>query len=101
MSSGHTRFPASIQTRALMRQRYHCASCGLRISAIGEAGMDKHEHGERAEGHHLIPHKMAGPITVDNCVVMCRACHSNAHQAGRWGDISIYDDLAKLPMTEM
>jgi hypothetical protein len=44
---------------------------------------------------------MAGPITVDNCVVLCRACHSNAHQGGRWRDISIYDDVAKLPMTKM
>jgi predicted restriction endonuclease len=101
MPSDHMRFPASVQTKALVRQRYRCASCGLHISAIGEAGVSDHKYQERAEGHHLIPHKMAGPITVDNCVVLCRACHSNAHQGGRWRDISIYDDIAKLPMTNM
>jgi hypothetical protein len=37
---------------------------------------------------------------MDNCVVLCHACHSSAHQGGRWQDVSIYDDLATLPMTQ-
>jgi hypothetical protein len=98
MADDHQRFPASTQKQALERQKYLCASCGTRISEIGEAGQAGHRFGERAEGHHLIPHKMGGPITVENCVVLCRACHSSAHQGGRWRDISIYSDIAKLTM---
>ena len=48
----------------------------------------------------MIPHKLGGPITVENCVVLCRACHLSAHQGGFWADVSIYDDLAELPMEE-
>jgi hypothetical protein len=68
------------------------------ITEIGEAGAADHRFGERAEGHHVIPHKMGGLLTVDNCVVLCRSCHLNAHQGGRWRDVSIYDDVAKLSM---
>jgi hypothetical protein len=68
--------------------------------AIGEGGQASHEFGERAEGHHVIPHKMGGPISVENCVVLCRSCHLNAHQGGRWRDISIYADLARLSMPQ-
>lgn len=95
----YTHFPARIQRLALVRQKFHCASCGYLITAIGEAGRANHEFGERAEGHHVIPDKMGGPITVDNCVVLCRACHLNVHQGGRWADISIYEDLATLQMS--
>jgi hypothetical protein len=41
---------------------------------------------------------MGGPITVENCVVLCRASHISAHQGGRWRDASIYDDLNMPPM---
>jgi HNH endonuclease len=99
LADDHQRFPASIQKQALARQKFHCASCRSVITDIGEAGRENHRFGERAEGHHLIPHKMGGPVTVENCVVLCRACHFNAHQAGRWRDISIYNDIAKLGMT--
>jgi HNH endonuclease len=98
--SDHMRFPASVQMQALARQKFHCASCRTRITAVGEAGQGIHKFGERAEGHHLIPHKMGGPITVDNCVVLCRACHLNAHQGGLWRDVSIYVDVAKVPMPQ-
>jgi len=81
-----------------VRQKFRCGSCGNPIAQIGEAGQASHRFGERAEGHHVIPHKMGGPISVENCVVLCRACHYNAHQAGRWADISIYSDIAKLSM---
>ena len=98
MASDHQNFPASIQKSALTRQKYRCASCGTPIREIGQAGRSTHLFGEGAEGHHVIPHKMGGPITVENCVVLCRACHLNAHQGGRWRDASIYDDLKALPM---
>lgn len=100
MSSDHVRFPGPLQMQALARQKFRCASCGTWIAAVGEAGQASHKFGERAEGHHVIPHKRGGPITVENCVVLCRACHLSAHQGGRWRDVSIYADIAKLPMPQ-
>jgi hypothetical protein len=98
----HSNFPRSIQREALKRQKSVCASCGERITDIGESGQGQHAFGERAEGHHLIPHRapMNGPITLENCVVLCRACHMNAHQGGYWRDTSIYTDILPLPMAE-
>jgi hypothetical protein len=98
MASDHQNFPAATQRSALARQRNKCASCGTRISAIGQGGTSTHDFGEGAQGHHVIPHKLGGPITVENCVVLCWSCHYNAHQGGRWRDVAIYDDLKKLPM---
>lgn len=63
-------------------------------------GQSDHAFGETAEGHHVIPHKLGGPLTVDNCVILCKACHYSAHQGGRWSDTSIYEDLAALPMQQ-
>jgi HNH endonuclease/Integrase core domain len=93
--SARQRFPTSIQRQALVRQKFLCASCGTRISALGDSGKQSHQFGERAEGHHVIPHKLGGPITPENCVVLCRACHTSAHQGGRWSDTSIYADLSE------
>lgn len=69
MADDHQRFPASMQKLALARQGFRCASCGTATTAIGEAGSASHRFGERAEGHHVIPHKMGGPISIENCVV--------------------------------
>ena len=100
MTSPHLCFPRATQVRALERQKGGCGSCGTRITEIGETGKWLHKYGERAEGHHVIPHKKGGGITAENCVVLCRSCHYNAHQAGKWADISIYRDLWKLPMPQ-
>jgi hypothetical protein len=100
MADGHQRFPAVIQKLALARQKFRCGSCETLITDVGEAGISTHAFGERAEGHHIIPHKMGGPISLENCVVLCRSCHIGAHQGGRWQDISIYDDLKRLDMTD-
>jgi hypothetical protein len=98
---GYRRFSKSTAAGALRRQENLCASCGTTIVATGNAAAADHKFGERAEAHHVIPHKMGGPATEDNCVVLCRACHLNAHQGGQWGDLSIYEDLLGLPVTEM
>jgi hypothetical protein len=98
VTSPHLNFPATIQQKALARQKYKCASCETPISDIGERGRETHRFGERVEGHHVIPHKLGGPISCENCVVLCRSCHYSAHQAGHWRDASIYDDLKLLPM---
>ena len=98
MSSGHRPFPRSMQEEALNRQGGRCASCGLRIGVVGLAGRSVHFHREGSEGHHVIPHKMGGPIEVQNCVVLCKSCHYSAHQGGWFGDVSIYKDIEHLPM---
>jgi len=99
MAGDYQRFSQTTQQLALVRQKFRCASCGEPISRIGEAGQADHRHWERAEAHHLIPNKKGGPVTIDNCVVLCRTCHYSAHQGGLWRDISIYDDIAKPPTT--
>ena len=98
MADDHVNFPPAIQRQALARQRFRCASCGEMIKHLGEGARDDNRFGERAEGHHVIPHKMGGPITAANCVVLCRSCHYSAHQGGLWRDVSIYADLARLSM---
>jgi 5-methylcytosine-specific restriction endonuclease McrA len=100
MSIRHSRFPRPVQKQALKRQKGVCASCEAKIADVGEGGQASHPFGERAEGHHLIPNKMGGPISVENCVVLCRACHMSAHQGGYWADVSIYHDIKDLPMNE-
>jgi hypothetical protein len=97
MSDDYQRFSLTTQRLALVRQKFRCASCGEPIGQIGEAGQASHRFGERAEGHHLIPNKKGGPVTIENCVVLCRTCHYSAHQGGRWRDTSIYDDIAEPP----
>jgi hypothetical protein len=96
----HQNFPKPVQYAALGRQKHRCASCGHKIHDIGKRGQADHHFGEGATAHHIIPHLMGGPLTIENCAVICEACHINAHQGGHWAGIKIYDDLAGLPMNE-
>ena len=98
MMSSHLPFPRSVQEQAVNRQKNRCASCGIRLFGLGRSGAAQHKFGESAEAHHIIPHALGGPVTVENCVIICRACHLNAHQGGRFADTSIYDDLKSVPM---
>lgn len=98
MAAGHRPFPSAVQQKALKRQRNRCGSCGMMITAPGEAGQADHPFGERAEAHHVIPHRMGGSVSLENCVIICRACHLSAHQGGRWRDIKIYADIAALDL---
>ena len=102
MSEDHKSFGKTMQRRALGRQGFVCASCGERIVDLGDEGRQHHKYGEGARGHHLIPHKMHGPLTEANCVVLCQSCHTSAH-GNNTRDISFYADLMrqKLPMDQM
>jgi len=40
-----------------------------------------------------------GTNDVDNCVIICTACHYVAH-GGRFNDKKLYSDLSKLTMKE-
>lgn len=77
-------FSGLTQRRALERQRHRCASCGTAISRLGEAGRGDHRFGERAEAHHARPVRSGGTDTVDNCVILCQACHYSAHEGGNY-----------------
>jgi 5-methylcytosine-specific restriction endonuclease McrA len=49
---------------AFMRANGHCESCGAHLY-VGKFHFD-----------HRIPDAMGGKPTLDNCDVLCRACHS-------------------------
>lgn len=100
MSAPYGRFSGNIQRAALARQKFKCGSCGTMIVTVGEVGKSQHQFRERAEGHHIIPNIDGGPPTEDNCVILCRACHLNAHQGGQWKDVSIYADTKNLPIRQ-
>jgi len=100
MATPHVNFPSGIQAQALGRQKHKCAMCGGAIAGLGNQGRAQHKFGEGVQAHHVIPHSMGGPISVDNCVVICYACHMSAHQGGRWRDLSIYADVAALPLPQ-
>jgi hypothetical protein len=100
MVGPHQPFPVSVQTAALMRQKNRCGSCGTPISAIGQSGASTHRFGEGAEGHHVIPHQMGGPLTLDNCVVLCKSCHYSVHRGGHFAYTQQYDSVKSLPMPQ-
>jgi 5-methylcytosine-specific restriction endonuclease McrA len=77
-------FSRTTQKDALARQRYRCASCGVHISCIGEAGRATHRFGEGAQAHHVVHAKFGGKGTLDNCVIICRACHYSVHEGGNY-----------------
>ena len=82
-------FLPSTQQLALGRQKNKCASCGTRITALGNAGHTGHKFGEGAQAHHIRHVKHGGLGTVENCVILCQSCHYSAHEGGnfRFGQV--------------
>ena len=76
---GEKEFSANTIKAAFVRQSGYCASCGIRISKMGNDGAMRHEFGERAEAHHVLPVLAGGTAHVGNCVILCRTCHYSAH----------------------
>lgn len=77
-------FSLATQQQALARQKFLCASCGTQIFDLGRAGMADHRYGEGAQAHHVRPVKFGGQATVDNCVILCDACHYSVHEGGNY-----------------
>ncbi len=77
-------FSRATQQKALERQKNLCASCGTPIHAVGEAGRAQHRFGESAQAHHIVHAKFGGSNELDNCVVLCEACHYSAHEGGNY-----------------
>lgn len=72
-------FTDTTKQKALERQKNKCASCGTKISALGEAGKSSHRFGERTEAHHMKHCQQGGTSDLSNCVIICKACHYNVH----------------------
>lgn len=73
-------FRKGTQNDARMRQEGRCACCGRVLK-------DQMEH-----AHHVVPNQCGNPSNpshqwlreVENCVVLCDACHTRVHQDGRF-----------------
>lgn len=90
-------FPRATQEMALSRQRYRCASCGTRITALGNAGRETHAYGEGAQAHHMQPIRLGGLASLDNCVILCQACHYTAHEGGNYGSGTVVSTEKDYP----
>jgi 5-methylcytosine-specific restriction endonuclease McrA len=77
-------FTPKTKELALARQKFRCASCGERITKLGEAGRSHHTFGEIGHAHHVDHAKSGGANSLDNCVVLCQSCHYSAHEGGRY-----------------
>lgn len=60
-----TEFPAKVKAHAALRANGHCEECTRRLIA-GDFHYD-----------HEIPDALGGEATLENCRVLCRACHVN------------------------
>lgn len=90
-------FPRAIQELALVRQQNLCASCGVTIFRIGEAGRLNHKFGEGAQAHHVKHVKFGGMGELSNCVILCRSCHYNAHEGGNYRSGTVIGKTTDFP----
>jgi hypothetical protein len=73
-------FGTLTRQRTRIRQFGMCAVCGDRLDDLVE------------HAHHVIPNQSGNPAdadhqalrTVENCVVICDACHERVHENGRY-----------------
>jgi 5-methylcytosine-specific restriction endonuclease McrA len=77
-------FDTATMRQAEGRQKFHCASCGSIIKALGEAGRSDHKFREIVHAHHMTPVKFGGLAVLDNCVILCQSCHYSAHEGGNY-----------------
>lgn len=77
-------FSLATKRLALVRQKNRCASCGAQILGLGNTGRNAHRYGEGAQAHHIRHVKFGGIGTIDNCVVVCQACHYSLHEGGNY-----------------
>lgn len=68
-------FPAKIKVAAFDRCKGHCEKCSARLYT-GKFDYD-----------HVLPDALGGKPTLDNCEVLCDACHS-AKTFGKDGDVT-------------
>lgn len=63
MRTARDEFPAKVRTAAFKRANGHCEGC----PALLYAGKFHYDH--------IIPAALGGAPTIDNCQVLCTACH--------------------------
>jgi 5-methylcytosine-specific restriction endonuclease McrA len=63
--SWHQPGAAALRERVLKRDGYRCVYCGAADDGL--------------EVHHVVPVAEGGKNGLSNVVVVCRACHANAH----------------------
>jgi len=77
-------FSDATQQMALARQKFRCASCGTRVTQLGNAGRVAHQYSEGAQAHHVRHVKFGGGASVANCAILCSSCHYAAHEGGNY-----------------
>jgi 5-methylcytosine-specific restriction endonuclease McrA len=77
-------FSLATKRLALARQKNRCGACGTLIYDLGRAGQAKHKFGEISHAHHIRHIKFGGTNTLENCVILCQACHYSAHEGGNY-----------------
>jgi len=70
-------FRDSIKNKARFRQWAMCGLCGEGLNFSEE------------HAHHIIPRAAGGKDTVDNCIVLCDACHYIAHKHGDYRSLVV------------
>ena len=90
-------FTETTKEDALKRQGNRCASCGAKITALGNQGVAQHEYGEGAQAHHMKPVQYGGSAATGNCVIICQSCHYNVHEGGRYRSSTITSSRADYP----
>lgn len=65
MTRQRREFSAKIRVQAFERASGRCENCGVKLAA----GAIQYDHS--------IPDAMGGEPTLDNCMVLCRACHGS------------------------
>lgn len=84
MANRPEEFTPITQRQALARQHNKCASCGTHILGLGNIGRGIHRFGEGVQAHHIRHVKFGGTSSLDNCVIICQACHYSVHEGGNY-----------------
>src|SRR4051794_8455870 len=84
MGQREEEFDSRTKKAALERQGFVCAVCGLMLWNPGKKFQPFHDFGEWAEAHHIKPVLSGGTADVQNCVVICQACHYSIHGGGSY-----------------
>ena len=93
-------FSETMQLAALQRQQGRCASCGTAIKVPAKAGTSVPEFIEGAGGHHMIPEKLKGPTTIENCIGLCKACRNSVYRGGQWKYAAHYKTIEYRPISD-
>ncbi len=90
-------FAPVTKQQALLRQKNQCASCGEKISHLGQIGRKSHKYGEGAHAHHVRHVQQGGTNAVFNCVILCEACHYSVHEGGHYRNKAIRANSSDYP----